>query len=160
MPITNQQRLRRMVGDRIPPGGDENSAFFSDAEIDDLISEAGESLNTAAFYGWLAKMAEFAKLVDRNVSGADMRLSQMYKQAEAMAKHYGTLAGVTEAVIGRMVGRAVNLREEPCAPRVMPVSSGFRLEARNAEAKRIMQRSEPETLEDPTYPAPGPVATS
>lgn len=158
---TERLRLRRMLGDRIPPGGDENDAFFATEEIDDLIATHVD-FNLAAFHGWLDKMAEFAKLVDRNISGADMRLSKLFNQAESMAKHYGALAGVTEVVIGRMVGRAVSLRETGASIAVMTGAGAFRSEARNLEARRIMQRSHPEMLEDghETYPEPGVEATS
>lgn len=155
------KRLRRMLGDRIPPAGDENDAFFDNAEIQDLIDQYTD-LNVAAFYGWLEKMAEFAKLIDRNLSGADMRLSGMFKNAEAMSRHYGQLAGIGDAnsiIIGRMPGRAVSLRETCAVPAVMTGISGFRSEAHNPEMRTLMHHSEPETLEEPTYPEPGAVAT-
>jgi hypothetical protein len=160
MPLTPVDRLRRMVGDRLPIGGNEADCFFANEEIQDLIDEAGSDMNLAALNGWLAKMAEFAKLVDRDTSGANIKLSQMYKNAESMARFYGTrIANMDASFVGHVIGRVVSLREAPCVPRVMTGSSGFRLEAHNTEARALMQRDKPETLEDPTYPEPGPVAT-
>lgn len=163
MPVTNAEklRLRRMLGDRVPPGTDDSKCFFSDEEIVDLWDQAGGNLNAAAFQGWLDKMAEFVKLIDTDVSGAARKLSQMFKQAEAMAEHYGGIIGAdVQAIVGRVVGRAINLRETTVPPAVMPTSSGFRLEAVNAEAKQVMLNSHPDTADvDPSYPEPGPVAT-
>lgn len=163
MPISDDQKrqLRRMVGDRIPPGKDEGSCFFLDSEIEALWTEQGEDMNRAAFQGWLDKMAEFVKLIDTDISGAARRFSQMYKQAEGMAEHYGTLIGAdVNAIVGRVVGRAINLRETPMPPLVMPVSSGFRSEAVNANAKQVLANSHPDTMEeDPSYPERGPMAT-
>lgn len=161
MPMTDNDRLRRMVGDRIPLGKDEGDAFFSNEELTDMLAEAGGNLNLAAVNGWLAKMAEFAKLIDTDISGANRKFSQMYKNAESMFEHYASVIGAdTAAIVGRVVGRAVSLRETPCRPRVMATSSGFRLEAVNPEAKQIMANSHPEVFEaDPDYPARGPVAT-
>lgn len=150
-----------MVGDRLPPGGSEGEAFFSNAEIDDLLEEANNDLNRAAMNGWLAKMAEFAKLIDTDISGANRKLSQMYKQAEGMLRHYASVIGAdADAVVGRVVGRAVNLRETGTRSRVMTGSGTFRSELHNPEARMIMANSHPETTdEDPSYPEAGAVAT-
>lgn len=163
MAITTEQikSLRRKLGDRIPPGEDEGETFFSDAEITELFNDAGEDMNRAAFQGWLDKMAEFVKLIDSDVSGAARKFSQMYRQAEGMARHYGGIVGAdVEAIVGRVVGRAINLRETSSLPAVMPVSSGFRSEARNMQARQVMVNSHPDTYEeDPSYPEQGPVPT-
>jgi hypothetical protein len=150
------------VGDRIPVGGDDTKTFFTTAEIDDLWNQHIGNFNGAAFQGWLDKMAEYAKLIDSDISGAARKFSQLYKQAEGMLRHYGALIGAdTESIIGRVVGRAINLRETVTPPAVMPVSSGFRSEARNARAKQILANSHPDTMDvDPSYPESGPVATS
>lgn len=153
-------RLRRMVGDRIPPGKTDDDTFFSDEEIADLFDQANENLNRAAMFGWFAKMAEFAKLIDRNTSGADLPMSQMYKNAERMFKHYAELAGEdTAAVVGRIVGRAINLRETPCT-QVMTGSGTYRTELYSTTARRLLLQAEPDlATEDPTYPQVGQVAT-
>lgn len=161
MAMTDELRLRRYVGDRIPPGQDDKAAFFSNEEIADLLEEANGNLNRAAMLGWFAKMAEFAKLIDTDISGANRRLSQMWKQADAMFRHYAEIIGVdAEAMIGRVVGRAVNLRETPARPRVMAGSATMRSELAFPEARKVMANSHPETTdEDPSYPEPGAVAT-
>jgi hypothetical protein len=111
--LSPNERLRRMVGERIPPGGDETNTLFLEEEITDLIAAANDDLNVAALAGWYAKMAEFAKLVDAAESGTEKKLSQMFKNAEMMVKHFEEVTGLTaEAIAGRVVGRAVNLRED------------------------------------------------
>lgn len=162
MPITDRDRVRRMVGDRFPPGGDEGDVFFSNEEIDDLIETAGGDLNLAAYSGWLAKMAEFAKLVDTDISGAQRKFSQMYKNAANMADHYeGLIENASAAVVGRVVGRVVNLRERRTRSPVMTGSGTYRTELGDSEARQIMHNSHPELVEvDETYPEPGKEATS
>lgn len=153
-------RLRRMIGERIPVGKTDDDTFFTDEEIGDMLVQASGDFNRAAMFGWLAKMAEFAKLIDRNTSGADLPLSQMYKNAESMFKHYAKLVGEDAAyIMGRVVGRAINLRETNCSP-VMTGSGTYRTELRSTTARRLLMQKAPELLEqDPTYPQSGQVAT-
>lgn len=155
------ERLRRMVGERIPVGKTADDTFFSDAEIEDLLIQGNQNFNRAAMFGWLAKMAEFAKLIDRNTSGADMPLSQMYKHAALMFKHYSELAGEdVVAIAGRVVGRAINMREDNSCPRVMTGATAYRTELHNMQARQLMMRDNPDLLEiDASYPQPGQVAT-
>lgn len=161
MALDATQRLRRMVGDRIPPGGntDGTDTFFSNEEITDLIEEAEGNLNVAAYAGWTAKMAEYAEFVDIDESGSTRRLSQLYKNAALMQAHYGKfMVALDAALVGRVVGRAVSLRETSCNP-VQTGSGTFRSELHNERAREIMRNSHPEVAEaDETYPQPGAVA--
>ena len=125
MAQTIQQRLRRALGERIPTGGSDQNTFFLDAEIDDLLLESGNDFNRAALKGWQEKMAEFAKFVDVDESGSNRKLATLFKNAQAMVRHYAEVVGVdVNAAMGHgVVGRAVNLREEYEAPAVMHVSA-------------------------------------
>jgi hypothetical protein len=135
---TAEDKLRRALGDRLPIAGDDASAFFTDQDINDLLVESAGDLSHAAFLGWTARMAEYAKFVDIDESGSNRKLSQLLKNAILMVNHYGGLVGAdTQAVVGRVVGRAVNLRE--------------------CETVRVAGGSG--TFRSVSYPAPGPQAT-
>lgn len=125
MPQTIEQRLRRALGERIPIGGSDQNTFFLDDEVSDLLVEAGNDFNRAALKGWQEKMAEYAKFVDVDESGSNRKLATLFKNAESMVRHYAGVVGVdVEAAVGHgVVGRAVNLREEPENPKVMHVSA-------------------------------------
>lgn len=49
-------RLRRLIDERIPSGGTDADTRFTDAEIDDLLTEAS-SIEEAAAAGWRQKAA-------------------------------------------------------------------------------------------------------
>jgi hypothetical protein len=161
---TERDRLRRMAGDRIPLGKSEEHAFFTNAEIDDLITTANGDLNLAAYAAWLAKAAEFAKFIDIDESGSVRKMSQMYKNADMMVKHYeGLVEGVSAAVMGRVVGRAICLRED--AENWLSPASGVASGSHRAYLEQPDQRIRfaldyPDTHEaDPEYPAMHPQAT-
>ena len=167
MATPEELRLRRMVGDRYPigaeAGNEDAKCFFSDAEITEMLESNNGDFNAAALEGWLSKMAEFAKLVTQERSGTTIRYSDMFKNAEKMANHYGELVGgATTAIVGRVVGRAVNLRERgvgglipyDTVGEVHVRTAAHRSELRSPEARAILQNSHPDTVEeDPTYPS-------
>lgn len=161
MAITPVDRLRRMVGDRIPPGKTDKDTFFTDEELQDMLDMNNDDINAAAAEGWLSKAAEFAKLIDQSRAGNTHKLSQMFKNAEAMAEHYAHFVkGDVDAIVGRVVGRAINLREGPTVERVQVGSATMRLELFNTEARALMHADNPELVEaDPSYPQPGQVPT-
>lgn len=167
MATAAELRLRRMVGDRYPVdavvGSEDAKCFFSDAEITDILLTNNNDINAAALEGWLTKMAEFAKLIDQQRSGTTLKMSQMYKNAASMAEHYGELVGgASAALVGRVVGRAINLRERgtgglipyDTVGEVHTRTSAHRTELHNTEARKILQNSHPDTIDvDPSYPS-------
>lgn len=149
MPLTLRDRLRRKLGDRIPPGASDDDAFFTDADLDDLLDEATNDLNLAAANGWVDKMAEFVKLVDREDAGSTRRLSQLARNAKLMVDHYAGLAGLSGSVVikGRSVGRAISLRDYEFDP-VMATSGTMRFLGSQPE---LIRHSNPDVPEG--YPA-------
>lgn len=109
-------RLRsRLAESKTDPDGDGSETFFTDAEITDLLSYSENELDAATLEGWLRKKARYARLVDVSESGTDRKMSQKFKNAQAMVKFWsdflGDVAGSRqEALAGRVVGRPVNLR--------------------------------------------------
>lgn len=147
-----------MVGDRFPTGeSDDTNTFFKDVEIADLLDAAGNDINVAALAGWYAKAAEFAKFVDRDESGSSRKMSQMFKNAEMMIKHYESITTAFGAVSARAaVARIAVWGDESCRNRVMASSATFRGLREPSERARFL-RENPETAEaDSSYPASTP----
>jgi hypothetical protein len=105
--------------------GEPSDEIFDDAAITDLISYADGDLDLATLEGWKRKMARYARLVDVIESGSDRKMSQKFKQAKIMVDVWSDIIGAGEdahasAMMGRVVGRVVNLRctdnEAPLTP--------------------------------------------
>lgn len=106
MPIPADEKLRLYLGDKIEAGQTEADKFFSNAEIADLIEEAGGDLIVAAAEGWTIKAAKFADLIDIDESGSTRKLTQRYRQAIERARYFAVK--VTEAATASQAGfRAV-----------------------------------------------------
>jgi len=88
MAFTDSDRLRKKLGEMIPADGTASDTMFSDAQILDMIAEAGGDLNRAAWIGWQQKAAEYANLVTVSEGNSQRNMSDLYKQAMAMVKHY------------------------------------------------------------------------
>lgn len=90
--IALRERLRKMINDKIPQGGTDKDAVFSNAELDDILQES-ESIYYAASEGWTIKAGllegdiegysagnekyELTKLQDRLAHA--LRMAQKYK---------------------------------------------------------------------------------
>ena len=74
-----------------------NDATFSDEVIEALIDAGGTDSASAAL--WRKKAAAFAELVDVSEAGSSRKMSDLYKNALAMASHFDAQAG-TEPVPG------------------------------------------------------------
>lgn len=112
MALDDAERLRLYLGERIPATGTAADTFFSDDEIDELLtsSPTGE-VNGAAVIGWAAKAGEYARLIDLNESGGVRNLSQRYRQALSQTKMYQDLADralAARTASGRFVGKSIN----------------------------------------------------
>jgi hypothetical protein len=111
-----RSRLSEIKGD---PMGNGSDTFFTDSEIELISSLFDGNLDRATLEGWKWKVAKYAKLVDITESGSDRKLSQKFKQAKDMVALWrGILKdaddGLAAALAGRVVGRAVNLRDDGC----------------------------------------------
>lgn len=107
--LTDNQRLRDLLGEPIPPGGTEADTLFTEEKITDLLLQANGDLDRAAFEGWRAKAASLSNLVDTTEGNSQRKFSQLLDNANDMVKMYvRSSAGPTE---GRTrVGR---IRREP-----------------------------------------------
>lgn len=93
MATSAPDKLRAMLGERIPKGGTFDDTLFTDQQILDLIEDAGDNLERAAFEGWRIKLAEFANLVDVTDATAQRKMSDLSENAEAMVKVYQRASG-------------------------------------------------------------------
>jgi hypothetical protein len=79
------RRLRRLTGEHGPE-------FYSDAEMQEMLTAytaQGETdYDRAALAIWAEKMARYASMVDMAESGAERKLSQLYKNAQGMYALY------------------------------------------------------------------------
>lgn len=104
--ITDAERLRALLGEEIIPGSVATDTLFSDAQITDLLLQAGNNLDRAAFEGWRIKAASLANLVDVTDGNASRAMSDLLSNAEKMVRFYQrSSAGPTEGRtrIGRIV---------------------------------------------------------
>jgi hypothetical protein len=91
-------RIRLLVGEKIPLGGDENSTRFTDSEIVNAYTFNMADFNKTMAELWLAKAGRWAEVTDANESGTNRSLSQMNKAALAQAKVYLDLVQKYDAV--------------------------------------------------------------
>lgn len=88
MAITDNDRLRSMLGEEIPAGGVEGDTLFTNEKVTDLLSSAGGDLDAAAVTGWQIKAAHYADLVDVAEGNSSRKMSDLHKNALAMVKYY------------------------------------------------------------------------
>ena len=86
--ITNEQRLRKLLGESIPTGGTAADTLFSDDEIADLLTRHVEPENCLA-EGWGMKAAALADLVTTVEGSSQRKLSDLHDHAMAQVKFYG-----------------------------------------------------------------------
>lgn len=109
-----RDRLRGMVGERVPTNGVETDTRFSTEEIDWFLTNV-DTLNEAAVLAWQFKAAEFAELIDIAESGSARQMSQLYRHAKSQLDYFSwlvrtdlsnTLAHVQRAAKARAVAWA------------------------------------------------------
>jgi hypothetical protein len=86
--VTDEERLRALIGESIPEGKDASATLFSDEDITDLLNRWG-SPEAALGEAWQQKAAVLVNLVTVTEGSSTRRLSDMHKAAMAMAKMYG-----------------------------------------------------------------------
>lgn len=110
MAITDSDRVRSMLGEEVPVGGNEGDTLFTEEKLADLIVAADGDLEAAASAGWRLKAAHYADLVDVSEGNSTRAMSDLHKNALAMAKYYaGEIAsgalGSRNVVIGEIARR-------------------------------------------------------
>ena len=102
MAMTPLARLRLLLSDPLPDDG--SDPMFSDQELSDILSEAGDDPERAAGEGWIMKAANYAELVDVTEGNASRAMSDLHSHALAMVKQFQrSSTGPTEGRTG--IGR-------------------------------------------------------
>lgn len=105
MALTQEQQLRQYLGEVIPEGGTAADTMFTDEQIQDFLGQGGGDLNTALYWGWVAKEAELSNLVTTRTGQAQRNFSDLHKRAVDKVKYYGDLTGIIPTG-----GRAMGVR--------------------------------------------------
>lgn len=107
--LTDDERLRNLLGEPIPPDGTEDDTMFLNVEIKQLL-ESNPNLDRAAYEGWRVKAAKYSGLVDTTEGNTQRKFSQLRAGAMDMMKLYERdRGGPTEgrARVGRISRRGV-----------------------------------------------------
>lgn len=97
MAITENSRVRALIGEAIPVGGTEADTLFTDEQIDDLLTRH-TTVSGSLAEAWQMKAAALSDMVDVKEGDSAEHLSQMHKQALEMVKHYSNQGGVGQPV--------------------------------------------------------------
>lgn len=89
---TPAELLRLLLGESIPAGKTDADTMFSNEEIDDFLEVGGVEVRAAAYYGWVAKMGNYANLVTVNEGNASRELTELHKAAQRMVERYAGYA--------------------------------------------------------------------
>ncbi len=93
MAVSNGDRLRGLIGEVIPDGGTESDTQFTQAQIDQMLVDAGGNVDRAAYDGWRQKAAIYADLVNVTEGNASRAMSDLHKHALDMVKAYSVTSG-------------------------------------------------------------------
>ena len=139
-----RSRLRSRLAEVKKEGDlDGSGTFFNDVAITDLLTYAGNDLDRATLEGWLRKQAHYAPLIDVSESGSQRELSQKFEHATEMVEFWIQLLGdaadaTSAALAGRIVGRAVCLRERPDPLSLQTPFSGYSEHVRMYPTHRLL----------------------
>lgn len=103
---TPDEKLRALLGERIPSGGSDADTFFSNTEISNLLEDTGGLVRRAAAEGWNMKAAYYADLVSVTEGNASRAASDMLDHALKMVKQFsgaGDDLTAGRARVGRIV---------------------------------------------------------
>jgi hypothetical protein len=108
-------RLRRLLGEQIPPDKTDADTFFTNAEIDDLLNNhqgpKGDNFYSAVAEGWERKAGAYADLVNTTHGGAQRAMSDLSAHAERRLEHFHQLAqGRRGTRIGQVKRAGTTLR--------------------------------------------------
>lgn len=115
--LLNERLRARLSEEKTDEFSDGSETMFKDSAIFDMLGMTGNDLNLATLEGWIRKAAKLSRLIDISESGTSRELSQKFKAANTMIDLWTSRCGKDAegrlaAMRGRVVGRAVNLREE------------------------------------------------
>jgi hypothetical protein len=103
MAITDDERLRTLLGESIPDGGTAADTLFTDEQITDLLARYG-SPNDSLAEGWAIKAAALADLVDTTEGSSVRKMSQAHDAALKQVEIFTDAGGVGgRTKIGRIV---------------------------------------------------------
>lgn len=88
MALSSADRLRQLLGERIPAGGVDSDTFFTDDEVNDLLLQGRNSQNRAAYLGWLLKAAEYANMMNVTEGNASRQAATLYDNAMKQVQFY------------------------------------------------------------------------
>lgn len=143
-PETQNDFLRARLGEqKADDDVDGSQTFFTDTQIADLLSYAGDNYDVATLEGWRRKAARYARLVNIQESGTIRDLTDKFKQAQALVAYWekiinGAEADRLAAMKGRVVGRAVNLGEVPDPISMLTPFSGYSENIRTYPTHRLV----------------------
>lgn len=72
-------------------GGVDTDTFFTSDELAAFLINNNGDVHRAAYFGWLAKEAEYASLVNVSEGNALRQMSDLYKAAQGQVKYYERL---------------------------------------------------------------------
>jgi len=87
--MTDVDRLRGYLGERIPEGGTESDTMFTDSQLLEILNNNNGDIPLATLDGWKYKAAEYAQMVDSAEGTAKRSLSDLHAHALEMVKYYG-----------------------------------------------------------------------
>ena len=89
---TEIKELRKLLGEPIPDGGNEDDTLFTGTELSTYIDDAPD-MDRAALEGWRRKAAHFSNLVDVTDGNSTRAMSDLMSHAMDMVKMYTRSAG-------------------------------------------------------------------
>lgn len=111
MALTDSERLRQLLGERIPPGRTAEDTMFSEEEIEAFLDKGAGVIEAAAYYGWQAKAAELSNYVNVIEGNSSREMGELHRQALRMVTQYAGFVpapGRGKAVVGRIRRPGVN----------------------------------------------------
>lgn len=86
--MTNAERVRHLLGE----SGEDADSIFTDDLILELLEQAEDVVESAVAEGWRLKAAQYAELVDTAEGTSKRSMSDLHKNALAMAATYSNPA--------------------------------------------------------------------
>ena len=111
MALTDAERLRQLLGERIPAGMTAEDTMFSDEEIEAFLAQGAGVVEAAAYYGWQSKAAELSNYVNVIEGNSSREMGELHRQALRMVAQYAGFVpapGRGKAVVGRIRRPGVN----------------------------------------------------
>lgn len=109
-------RLRLRTGERLGPNQSDSESMFTDDELMMILADSSDQIDIATLAVWIAKVAEYASLYDREESGSANKMSQLYRQASAEVTRWTGIAGPALSVSNRVPvgGKSISWLRDNC----------------------------------------------